>query len=92
MKKRNFVLLSLVFSLTFMAGCTTHISRLEMDYGASFYMAKCQQTFNPEAGKNLEPVKGFNGQAAINVIERYKKGFEKQAVSSPLTLNINTGK
>ncbi len=52
-------------------------SRLEIDYGTSYKLAKYNQILNPEAEKNLKPVYGFAGKAAENVMEKYRKGFKK---------------
>jgi hypothetical protein len=68
---------SLLIVVLFLTGCTTLPSRLEMDYGNSFRMAKTGQILNPEAGKNLEPVMGFDGRATLLNVEKYRKGFEE---------------
>ena len=61
-------------------GCATPgPSRLEEDYGTSAKLAVVNQTLNPEAGKNLDPVTGMDGKAAENTMEKYRKGFEKPA-------------
>ena len=64
-------------------------SRLEMDYGTSAKLAVVNQTLNPEAAKNLEPVTGMDGEAAEGVAERYRKGFEKPA--PPTTYSFTIG-
>jgi hypothetical protein len=65
-------------------------SRLEMDYGTSYQLAKFNQTSNPEAEKNLEPVTGFDGRAAKATIDRYQKGFERPPAAPVYTLRIGT--
>lgn len=70
---------SLLVVVLFLTGCTTLPSRLEMDYGNSFRMAKTGQILNPEAGKNLEPMMGFDGRAAFLNVDKYHKDFEKAA-------------
>jgi len=77
-----------VFSLA--AGCAWQESRVAMDYGTSYQLQKYNQTLNPEAEKNLAPVKGMDGKAAENVAERYKKSFEKQSQTST-SYQINVG-
>ncbi len=32
---------------------------------------------NPNADKNLEPVYGYDGKAAENAMEKYRKSFER---------------
>jgi len=65
-------------------------SRLEMDYGTSFNLMKFNQIANPEAEKNLEPVTGFDGQAATATLDKYRKDFEKPAAAPAYTLSIGT--
>ena len=69
-------------------------SRVEMDYGTSYKLAIFNQTLNPEAEKNLEPVEGFDGMAAQTVIEMYRKGFGEESqkpVYSISPANLGTG-
>jgi hypothetical protein len=65
-------------------------TRLEMDYGTSFNLMKFNQIANPEAEKNLEPVTGFDGQAAKATLDKYRKDFEKPAAAPAYTLSIGT--
>lgn len=70
--------------------------RLKEDYGNSHRLAISNQTLNPEAGKDLKPVYGFNGRAAEIVMEeQYIKRFERPAVetgSSYTTSGMTGGK
>jgi len=54
-------------------------SRLELDYGTSKKIAAFNQVLDPDAEKNLDPVEGFDGNAAWRVVEKYQKEFEKPA-------------
>ena len=54
-------------------------SRLAMDYGTSFKLAKFNHIFNPEAEKNLDPVTGLSGKEAQKGMEKYLKSFEETA-------------
>ncbi len=57
--------------------------RLKEDYGNSQRLAISNQTLNPEAGKDLKPVYGFNGRAAEIVMEeQYIKRFKSPAVET----------
>jgi len=62
MKKALWITASLIGTALLISGCAP--SRLEMDYGTSQKLAKFNQTLNPEAEKNLDPVVGMDGQAA----------------------------
>ena len=64
-------------------------SRLEMDYGTSFKLQKFNQTLDPGAEKNLEVVKGLDGNAAAGIVGQYQKGFTA-AEKSPV-YNISIG-
>jgi hypothetical protein len=87
MAKRYFFLFGFV-ALSFISLSCAGPSRLEMDFGTSFKLSKFNQTLNPEAEKNIDPVTGFDGKAAQANIERYRKDFEKPAPPTPYTLSI----
>lgn len=87
MTKKGFLLIGLVVIFLISTGCVA--SRVEMDYGTSFKLAKFNQTLNPEAGKNLDPVTGFDGSAAQAAIGRYRKGFEEKTSAPVYSINIS---
>ena len=89
MKKNWTVWIGIPAMVMLFTGCASQQSRVEKDYGNSYRLAISNQTLNPEAQKNLEPVYGFNGQAAKAAIERYQKGFEK-AQPAPTYTTIGT--
>jgi hypothetical protein len=65
-------------------------SRLEIDYGTSHKLATFNQILDPEAEKSLEPVTGFDGNAARRVVEKYHKDFEKPTPPPTYVLGIGT--
>jgi hypothetical protein len=82
--------IALALTTLFFIGCATEPSRVEMDYGTSYKLAKFNQTLNPDAEKNLEPVYGMDAQAGEKILDKYHKGFEKPAQAMPtLTLGIS---
>ncbi|OPY83155.1 MAG: hypothetical protein A4E65_00670 [Syntrophorhabdus sp. PtaU1.Bin153] len=89
--KKNFTIIALIIMIgTFFGGCTT--SRVEMDYGTSYKIAKFNQTFDPDAEKNLDPVLGIDGRAAEKIMDNYYKSFEKPAQPMPtLMMNVSGG-
>ena len=89
MIRKYSVMFSVLSIMVFFVGCTQYPNRLEKDYGNSYSFARENQTLNPEAEKNLEPVYGFDGQAAERTIGRYRKSFEK-AVPPPIYTNVVT--
>lgn len=88
MQKKWLGLIGLVATILVLTGCAGP-SRLEMDFGTSVKLAKTNQILNPEAGKNLEPVTGFDGKAAQATMEKYWKDFGKPA--PPTVYNFSIG-
>lgn len=97
MLKGNIILIVLLamFSVS-LWGCAGNIPEaqrgdyLNMNYGKSFESAKNNQILNPDAGKNLEPVLGLNGEAAEHGVDKYKKSFEKQAMEREVSTEAST--
>lgn len=87
MTGRSYILIGLGAIFLISTGCAGP-SRLEMDYGTSVKLAKFNQIVNPQAEKNLEPVTGFDGEAAQAAIGRYRKGFEEKPAALPFTFSI----
>ena len=75
----------------FLASAACAPTRVEMDYGTSAKLARFNQTLNPEAGKNLQPVTGFDGVAGQANMERFHKDFEKPSPPPVYTLGIGSG-
>jgi hypothetical protein len=68
-------------------------SLVERDYGNSYNLAKHNQILNPDAAKNLEPVTGFDGNAAQKTMEKYRKDFERPTPPPTYVLGLSsTGK
>ena len=86
MKKTIFVLINLLVML--LVGCTVIESRLEKDYGNSHRLAIVNQTLNPEAEKNQEPVYGIDGNTADIIVESFQKGFEERSRESKFPLDV----
>jgi hypothetical protein len=62
------------------SGCTRQIyleggSPVDQNWGRSFEEQKYSQIIDHEAGKNLDPVIGLDGKAAVNTVERYQDSF-----------------
>ncbi|NIS71313.1 MAG: pilus assembly protein [Proteobacteria bacterium] len=60
----------------------------QTDFGASFESAKSNQILNPAAGKDLEPVPGFDGQAAQITLEKYREDFGRPAPREVYSISI----
>jgi hypothetical protein len=85
------ILCVLVFAAGLLASCAP--SRLEMDRGTSYKLQKVNQIANPDAGKDLKPVEGLDGQAAAAAVAKRQKEFEKTEKPASTVINIgNMGK
>ena len=96
MLKGNIILIVVlaVFSVVTLWGCagnlpeSKRVDYLEMNWGKSFESAKKNQILNPDAGKNLEPVVGLNGEAAEHGVNKYKKSFKKEAEKTDIRVPL----
>ncbi len=89
MRRATFYVLSATLAIFLLISACAGPTRLDKDYGRSVKQARINQTLDPEAEKNLEPVTGLDGKAAQATIERYRKTFEVSR-EAPQTL-IQTG-
>lgn len=77
MRSTKLVLPALLALLT-LSGCTTNRSPyLDSHFGQAVEFAKSQQTLNPEASQNPDPVAGIGGRAARDSLERYESTFRR---------------
>ena len=62
---------------TLMAGCaSTTTPNYDRHFGEAVRTARAQQTLNPDASRNTDPVTGLNGAAAREAIGRYQDSFK----------------
>ena len=62
--------------LMLLAGCATSpYPRLDAKFGEAVDMAKAQQTINPDASLNTEPVVGIDGIASDAGFDNYRDSF-----------------
>jgi hypothetical protein len=59
-------------------------SLLERNWGRSFESMRYMQMVDPEAGKNLDPVLGLDGNASNHNVHKYQKRF-KETEQTPST-------
>ena len=75
-----------------LAGCAGYNTGLvEQEWGTSYKLAIANQTLNPAAEKNLEPVQGLDNKAADKVVNKYNKEFDKPAQVPVYTMGIPAG-
>jgi type IV pilus biogenesis protein CpaD/CtpE len=88
-KFKPVVIASLAAGLTACAGTVeTTTPHLDQQFGQAVNQALAQQTINPDASRNPDPVAGIDGQAGQAVIDRYHEGMKQEA--APATV-INIG-
>lgn len=69
-------LFSTVIFLALVGCANTGTPRLDDHFGYGVNTAKAQQTINPDASLNTDPVAGIDGTAANEAIEGYYESFE----------------
>lgn len=67
-----------------LAGCVGQTPQLDSHFGEAVRMARAQQTINPDASLNTEPVVGLDGQAVKESIGRYHNSFK----TPPPSMNV----
>ncbi len=89
MAKTHFVSLGCVgIVAVLVAGCAIGPTRLEADYGNSYGAARDNQILDPQAAQNLEPVYGFDAEAAANTLERYRAAFASPPAPPTFVLSV----
>ena len=87
----KFILAALLASVA-MAGCASKTPYLDQHFGEAVNAAKAQQTINPDASQNADPVAGVDGQAANAAVDQYHKSFEQPpATGNVFTIGVGTG-
>lgn len=75
-----------------LGGCASHTPILDQHFGDAVNAAKAQQTLNPEASQNADPVAGIDGEAANATVDRYHKSFEQPpATTNIFNIGVGTG-
>lgn len=89
MNKQGAIIVAVILMISFaLAGCNH--STLKENWGSSFESAKQNQTANPDASKNLEPVVGLDGIAAEKAMQGYQKGCGDQEKDTTYNLRLGT--
>ncbi len=76
-----------------LAACVPATPRLDAEFGAAVNMARAQQTANPDASYNTDPIKGIDGQAGDAAVDSYRESFvnPRPALSGGV-VNVGTGR
>jgi hypothetical protein len=78
---KTFGLIALVLTL---AACAGQTPVLDSHFGEAVRTARAQQTLNPDASLNVEPVIGQDGQATKEAIDRYYSSYK----TPPPSMNV----
>jgi hypothetical protein len=85
MRRLLFLFACAISVVTLLSACA---SRIDMNYGTSYKLAKFNQIYNPYAERNLEPVYGLDGLTVGNVMERYHAGFKEKSTAPSFILSV----
>ncbi|HXG46260.1 MAG TPA: hypothetical protein VNO52_01450 [Methylomirabilota bacterium] len=64
-------------TLLALGGCVPLTPNLDARFGEAVELARAQQTLNPDASNNTDPVKGMDGKAAKSTMDRYHESFKE---------------
>ena len=94
MLTRCLILIGFISIMTVVLSCSgttpaQEQSLLERNWGRSFESMRYMQMVDPEAGKNLDPVLGLDGNASENNVNKYQKSFkDTEQKESTTILNL----
>ena len=74
---RSITLLGMALVISAASGCQSTTPVLDSRFGDAVNSAKAQQTINPEASRNPDPVAGLDGTAAKDSLDRYQNTFKQ---------------
>lgn len=84
---------SLAVGLTACASGTpeTTTPYLDQHFGEAVNQAKAQQTLNPDASRNTDPVAGIDGKAAQAALDSYHEGMKTPAPVNVINIGGELG-
>ena len=87
MRIKRLVISSLIVGGIVITGCAGP-SMLDQNWGRSVETARFDQTLNPKAGENLQPVTGLDGQSAENALDAYRGSFKVEDKSAGYNIKL----
>jgi hypothetical protein len=87
MRIKRLVISSLIVGGIVITGCAGP-SVLDQNWGRAVETARFNQTLNPMASENLEPVQGLDGTSADNVLEAYRQSFKTENKSARYDIKL----
>lgn len=88
MKKLDFKLILALLPIG-LAGCQTPTPHYDQHFGEAVRTAVAQQTINPDASRNTDPVAGLDAKAADQSIRNYEQSFTTPEKGKDLTIEIS---
>ena len=82
---------SLLCAISFaVAGCSSTTPALDLRFGQSVRLINAQQTLDPAAGRNDDPVAGMDGKAASSAYQAYLKSYASpEPQSNSFTIGVS---
>lgn len=74
-----------------LAGCVAATPRVDAGHGAAVTALRAQQTLNPDASRNSDPVKGLDGKAAKGALDNYRDSFRTPPAEAAPVISIGVG-
>lgn len=75
---RNMAGIFTLVGILALSGCAaTTTPETDARHGEAMSMIKAQQTINPDASLNTDPVAGVDGKAAKGALDNYRDSFRK---------------
>ena len=74
-----------------LAGCVATTPYLDEKHGAAATLARSQQTLDPDASRNTNPVKGLDGKAAKSALDNYRDSFRLPPSDAANVISIGVG-
>jgi hypothetical protein len=73
-----------------LSACASPTPHLDREFGNAVNAAKAQQTINPDASRNTDPVAGIDGPAAAAAVGEYNSSFRSPPPTFPV-INVGVG-
>ena len=84
-------ILAALAAIATLAGCVAATPQVDARHGNTVMMLRAQQTLNPEASRNTNPVKGLDGKAAKGALDNYRDSFRTPPSEASQVLTIGVG-
>lgn len=84
--------ISMIAAVAALSGCAaTTTPETDARLGEALTVMKAQQTLNPDASRNTNPVLGMDGKSAKGALDNYQDSFRKPPAEAPASLVIGVG-